>query len=67
MQASATHTDSGDWVVVFSRPLSIGGEHQVNLGSLPVHLGLATWQGEDRQRDGLKHVTMGWLKLVASS
>lgn len=67
LRASAIHTDSGDWVVVFSRPLNTDGEHQVNLNSLPVQLGLATWQGQEGQRDGLKHVTMGWLKLVASS
>lgn len=67
LRASASHTDSGDWVVVFSRPLSTEGEHQVDLRSLPVQLGLATWEGEQGQRDGLKHVTMGWLKLVVPS
>ena len=63
LQASATYLESGEWVVVFSRPLTAQGDYQVQLNGLPVQLGLAAWQGAQAQRDGLKYVTMGWLNL----
>ena len=63
LRSQAVHLDGGEWVLVFSRPLRAEGEYQVDLASGPVQLGLATWQGSDKQRDGLKHVTMGWLTL----
>jgi dimethylsulfide dehydrogenase subunit gamma len=52
-----------EWQVVFSRPLKVQGENQVDLASDGVQLALAVWQGNESQRDGLKHVTMGWIEL----
>lgn len=56
----------GEWIVVLRRPLVHEGDYQVALDHLGGQMGLAIWQGEGRQRDGLKHVTMGWLNLEAA-
>ena len=53
----------GEWVVVFSRSLVAGEQHQVNLAERPALFSVALWQGESGQRDGLKHVSMGWINL----
>jgi dimethylsulfide dehydrogenase subunit gamma len=58
---------NGEWVVVFSRNLDEAGEHLVRLGSAPANLAFALWQGDQRQRDGLKHVSMGWVTLEPAS
>ncbi|MBE9540616.1 MAG: dimethylsulfide dehydrogenase [Proteobacteria bacterium] len=63
LTASNTFRNSGEWVVVFSRPLSQEGDHQVDLNSDSVLIALALWQGDKRQRDGLKHVSPGWITL----
>ena len=60
---SSLYRDKGEWVVVFSRPLSQEGEHDVQLENLQANMAFALWQGEDGQRDGLKHVSMGWVSL----
>jgi DMSO reductase family type II enzyme heme b subunit len=57
------YSDSGEWVVVFSRPLDQKGDHQVDLNNDSTLLALAVWQGDKRQRDGLKHVSAGWVTL----
>ena len=67
LDASSQYRDSGEWVVVFSRPLDQAGEHQVPLQNITASIALALWQGEGRQRDGLKHVSMGWVSLVAAA
>ena len=61
--SSSVYRDKGEWVVVFSRPLNTNGEHQVPLADGRANMAFALWQGADRQRDGLKHVTMGWVSL----
>ena len=61
--SSSIYREQGEWVVVFSRPLIQPGEHQVQLDSGSASLALALWQGDQKQRDGLKHVTMGWVSL----
>lgn len=63
LNASSVYRSSGEWVVVFSRSLAQAGEYQVQLGSGPVSVAFALWQGEQKQRDGLKHVSMGWVLL----
>ena len=63
LTASNIYKESGEWVVVFSRPLSQEGDHQVDLNSDNVLMALALWQGDKRQRDGLKHVSPGWVTL----
>ena len=65
--SSSTFRDNGEWVVVFSRDLDETGEHLVRLGTVPANLALALWQGDQRQRDGLKHVSMGWVTLEPAS
>ena len=63
LTSSSIYRDKGEWVVVFSRPLTQSGEHQVRLDNGTASLALALWQGDRKQRDGLKHVTMGWVSL----
>jgi len=63
LAVSSSYTDNGEWVVVFSRPLEQEGDHQVDLNSGNTLIALAVWQGDKRQRDGLKHVSPGWVTL----
>ncbi|HDY82102.1 MAG: dimethylsulfide dehydrogenase [Gammaproteobacteria bacterium] len=63
LESSSVFRDNGEWVVVFSRPLLQSGEHLVNLESGTASVAFALWQGDQRQRDGLKHVSMGWVSL----
>tara|TARA_B100000959_G_scaffold284687_1_gene357025 strand:- start:1676 stop:2431 length:756 start_codon:yes stop_codon:yes gene_type:complete len=63
LAASSIYRDSGEWVVVFSRPLNQEGEHQVDLNEGAATIALALWQGETGQRDGLKHVSPGWVSI----
>ena len=44
-----------------------GEEHQVDLTDGQALLSVALWQGESGQRDGLKHVSMGWINLGGDS
>ena len=67
LDASSLYRDSGEWVVVFSRPLDQAGEHQVQLQNITASIALALWQGDGKQRDGLKHVSMGWVSLAATT
>jgi dimethylsulfide dehydrogenase subunit gamma len=55
--------NNGEWVVVFSRPLSQHGEHQVDLNKDEILVAFALWQGQTKQRDGLKHVSPGWVTI----
>jgi DMSO reductase family type II enzyme heme b subunit len=48
---------------VFSRPLKEEGDHQARLDGDTANLAFALWQGDQKQRDGLKHVSMGWVSL----
>jgi len=66
LNASSLYRDSGEWVVVFSRPLDQAGEYQVQLQNVTASIALALWQGDGKQRDGLKHVSMGWVSLAAT-
>lgn len=63
LASSSIYREQGEWVVVFSRPLAQAGEHQVDLTDNQVSAAFALWQGAQRQRDGLKHVSMGWVSL----
>ena len=65
--SSSTFRGNGEWVVVFSRNLDETGEHLVALGKAPANLALALWQGDQQQRDGMKHVSMGWVTLEPAS
>lgn len=61
LEVVETYRKNGEWVVVFSRSIQQQGEFQVKLENDSVLLSLAIWQGDDEQRDGLKHVAMGWI------
>ncbi|MDB4542762.1 ethylbenzene dehydrogenase-related protein [bacterium] len=63
LASSDVYRSAGEWVVVFSRPLEVQGEHQVTLDKGQANMAFALWQGEQKQRDGLKHVSMGWVSL----
>lgn len=60
---TSNYRSSGEWVVVFSRPLDQEGDYQVDLGNGSTLIALAVWQGDKQQRDGLKHVSPGWVTL----
>jgi len=63
LASSGVYRGAGEWVVVFSRPLDARGEYQVVLDKGQADMSFALWQGEQKQRDGLKHVSMGWVSL----
>jgi DMSO reductase family type II enzyme heme b subunit len=63
LSASSVYRDGGEWVVVFSRPLTQMGEHQIDLTQDSLSIALALWQGDAKQRDGLKHTSPGWITL----
>jgi dimethylsulfide dehydrogenase subunit gamma len=63
LQVSNLYRDDHGWTVVLSRPIETSDELQVDLRGDAVLLSLAVWQGNNRQRDGLKHVTMGWVTV----
>jgi dimethylsulfide dehydrogenase subunit gamma len=63
LSARSVYRDGGEWAVVFSRPLAQDGEHQVDLEQENLTIALALWQGEARQRDGLKHISPGWVTI----
>ena len=63
MVSSRADYSKGRWSVVFSRPMTTNGKYNVDLSpGQDVYLAFAQWQGEDKQRDGLKRVTQGWIK-----
>ncbi len=58
-----SYHDGSHWNLVLSRELNESGELQASLQESAA-LGLALWDGDGKQRDGLKHVTMGWVPLA---
>lgn len=67
LNATSTYRASREWIVVFSRPLDQAGEYQVDLQQDAPAIALALWQGAGKQRDGLKHVSPGWVTLRGSA
>jgi dimethylsulfide dehydrogenase subunit gamma len=63
LQASRHYRENEGWTVVLSRLIATSEELQVDLSGKSIMLSLAVWQGDTRQRDGLKHVTMGWVTV----
>ena len=55
--------DPNEWAVVMSRPLAVSGDFEASLRRFEVPVAFAVWQGSDKQRDGFKHVSDGWLTL----
>ena len=56
----------GHWHVVFKRATTATDDSQANL-SAPVQAAFAVWQGEDKERDGLKRTTPGWIVLAPAT
>jgi len=67
LASSSVYRSGGEWVVVFSRPLGQSGEYQVQLDKGQASMAFALWQGDQKQRDGLKHVSMGWVSLAPNT
>jgi DMSO reductase family type II enzyme heme b subunit len=67
LSSSSVYRDNGEWVIVFSRPIQARGDHQVALANGSANMAFALWEGDNKQRDGLKHVTMGWVTLQSAS
>lgn len=63
LEVSSSYRENEGWTVVLSRPIATGEDLQVDLSVDSVILSLAVWQGDSRQRDGLKHVTLGWVTV----
>jgi DMSO reductase family type II enzyme heme b subunit len=63
LSSNSVYRDGGEWLVVFSRPLEQSGEYQIALDKDKTHMSFALWQGDQKQRDGLKHVSMGWVEV----
>jgi len=56
--------EDSQWTVVMSRPLNAEGEYMATFEAGTVQpLSFAVWQGADKQRDGHKRVTMGWVNV----
>jgi DMSO reductase family type II enzyme heme b subunit len=51
------------WSVVFSREKAITGDYQVDLSKQDIDVVFATWQGNTKQRDGLKATSGNWITL----
>ena len=66
LTSRSVYRNKGEWVVVFSRPIRAEGDHQVALVNGSASMAFALWQGDNKQRDGLKHVTMGWVTLQSA-
>jgi DMSO reductase family type II enzyme heme b subunit len=49
-----------------TRPLAVSGDYEVSFRRLEVPVAFAVWQGSEGQRDGLKHVSDGWVILDMS-
>lgn len=59
--------DPNVWTVVMSRPLEDDGAHDVSLNRDVVPMAFAVWQGAEKERDGFKRVSDGWVLLDMAS
>ena len=59
--------DPNEWTVVMSRPIDSAGAHNTSLSRDVVPMAFAVWQGAEKQRDGLKSVSDGWILLDMAS
>jgi len=66
-QYSVKDGDPNQWTVVMSRPIGAQGAHNVSLDRDMVPMAFALWQGAEKQRDGLKSVSEGWIMLDMAS
>ena len=59
--------DPNEWTVVMSRPLEAEGAHNVSFDRELVPMAFALWQGSEKERDGFKRVSDGWILLDMTS
>lgn len=59
--------DPNEWTVVMSRPIEAAGDHNVSLTRETVPMAFAVWQGAEKERDGFKRVSDGWIMLDMGS
>jgi dimethylsulfide dehydrogenase subunit gamma len=58
------------WVVVFTRPITVADDDSSSsyeadfADQEQVHFSLGVWQGQDKQRDGLKRIFPGWITVA---
>jgi DMSO reductase family type II enzyme heme b subunit len=64
---TARRDEDNQWTLVMSRPLVSEGDYTARFAPGAVQpLAFAVWQGADKQRDGLKRTSPGWIKLDLS-
>lgn len=66
-QYSVKDGDPNQWTVVMSRPIGAQGAHNVSLDRDMVPMAFALWQGAEKERDGFKRVSDGWIMLDMAS
>jgi DMSO reductase family type II enzyme heme b subunit len=66
-QYSDNDGDPNQWTVVMSRPIEADGDHNVSLDRDMVPMAFAVWQGAEKERDGFKRVSDGWILLDMAS
>lgn len=59
--------DPNEWTVVLSSPLAAEGAHNVSFDRDMAPMAFAVWQGAEKERDGLKRVSEGWILLDMAS
>ncbi len=58
------------WVVVFTRPITVADDDSFSkynadfASQEQLHFSLGVWQGQDKQRDGLKRIYPGWITVA---
>ena len=63
LEAGSRYAD-GEWAVVIARPFAVSSDAAVPLApGLVGKVGFAVWQGSNRERAGLKSVTLDWQPL----
>ncbi|MEH6471583.1 MAG: ethylbenzene dehydrogenase-related protein [Halopseudomonas sp.] len=58
--------ETAEWTVVLSRAITSAGEHHVDLAA-PMLVTFAVWQGDQKQRDGFKRISSGWITVADAS
>ncbi|WP_425072018.1 ethylbenzene dehydrogenase-related protein [Sagittula sp. S175] len=59
--------DPNQWTVVMSRPIASDGAHNASFDRDAVPMAFAVWQGAEKERDGFKRVSDGWILLDMAS
>jgi len=64
----ARQAEGNEWTVVLSRPLAAAGEHTATFeAGLTQAVAFAVWDGSEKQRDGHKRASSGWIHVDLAS